>query len=231
MEKAIGRTVPIIDLFAGLGGLGEGFSVFQTPDGQQPFKIALSIGKDRDAHQMLTLRSFFRQFELRGPPEEYYEHLRRADEPEPELRNCLFNAHPEQAFQVVNSALRAELGVDDPRAIRDCIRKALEKYNDFVLLGGPPCQAHSFIGRVRMSGQDPEKYEKDPRHYLYQEYLRILATHRPPVFVMENMPGLMSSQANGEGIFGKIHNDLYMPQSAGGVKRVCGRRSPERTVT
>jgi len=71
MEKAIGRTVPIIDLFAGLGGLGEGFSVFQTPDGQQPFKIALSIGKDRDAHQMLTLRSFFRQFELRGPPEEY----------------------------------------------------------------------------------------------------------------------------------------------------------------
>ena len=56
------KTVPIIDLFAGPGGLGEGFAAFQTADGYQPFKIALSIEKDTYAHQTLTLRSFFRQF-------------------------------------------------------------------------------------------------------------------------------------------------------------------------
>ncbi|MBA4393308.1 MAG: hypothetical protein C0407_07125 [Desulfobacca sp.] len=230
MKKATGRTIPIIDLFAGPGGLGEGFSALQTPDGRHPFKIALSIEKDRYAHQTLTLRSFFRQFAPGPAPEEYYEYLRRADEPEPERRNRLFNAYPEQAFQTVNSALLAELGMDDPQTIRDCIRKALGKYNDLVLLGSPPCRPIPSWAAKEFVDRTGKNLKKSP-HYLYQEYIQILATHRPPVFVMENVPGLMSSQANGEGIFEKIPNDFSMPQSAGGAKRVSGRRSPERTVT
>jgi DNA (cytosine-5)-methyltransferase 1 len=70
------KTVPVIDLFAGPGGLGEGFAAFQTTDGRQPFKIALSIEKDPYAHQTLTLRSFFRQFTPEAAPEEYYTYLR-----------------------------------------------------------------------------------------------------------------------------------------------------------
>ena len=70
------KTVPVIDLFAGPGGLGESFGSSQTADGCPPFKIALSIEKDTYAHQTLTLRSFFRQFAPRAVPEGYSTYLR-----------------------------------------------------------------------------------------------------------------------------------------------------------
>lgn len=69
------RQIPVVDLFAGPGGLGEGFAACRVR-GRRVFRIALSIEKDADAHATLTLRSFFRQFARRRVPEEYYEHLR-----------------------------------------------------------------------------------------------------------------------------------------------------------
>ncbi len=208
------RVIPIIDIFAGPGGLGEGFSALQASDGRHPFKIALSIEKDRYAHQTLTLRSFFRQFAPGPAPEEYYEYLRRADEPEPERRNRLFNAYPEQAFQAMNSALLAELGMDDPQTIRDFIRKALEKYNDFVLLGGPPCQAYSIMGRSRNRGNPNYSATKDKRQRLYLEYLQVLADHHPAIFIMENVQGLLSATLENQRVFERILEDLRSPCDA-----------------
>src|SRR5690348_352348 len=69
-------VIPVIDLFAGPGGLGEGFSAFRTSAGAHAFRIALSIEKDAMAHQTLKLRSFFRQFPTGDVPHAYYEHLR-----------------------------------------------------------------------------------------------------------------------------------------------------------
>jgi DNA (cytosine-5)-methyltransferase 1 len=63
--------IPVIDLFAGPGGVGEGFSAGRT----NVFKIALSIEKDRTARETLRLRSFFRQFPTRAP-DDYYQYLR-----------------------------------------------------------------------------------------------------------------------------------------------------------
>jgi len=91
MPKKTERTIPIIDLFAGPGGLGEGFSAF-CADGRRPFRIALSIEKDGCAHRTLTLRSFFRQFEPGLVPEAYYDFLRNADEPEEVRFKQLFDA-------------------------------------------------------------------------------------------------------------------------------------------
>ena len=99
------NIIPVIDLFAGPGGLSEGFASFKTAGGQQPFNIALSIEKDVYAHRTLTLRSFFRQFEL-GVPDDYYEYLRKADQAKQERRTRLFDAFPKQAA----SALLAEMG-------------------------------------------------------------------------------------------------------------------------
>lgn len=70
-------SIPVIDLFAGPGGLGEGFSAFTDARGHQPFKIALSIEKEPVAHKTLLLRSFFRQFEKDHVPEAYYDRLRQ----------------------------------------------------------------------------------------------------------------------------------------------------------
>ena len=55
--------IPVIDIFAGPGGLGEGFSALVDDNLNRKFKIVLSIENNPFAHQTLTLRSFFRQFE------------------------------------------------------------------------------------------------------------------------------------------------------------------------
>jgi DNA (cytosine-5)-methyltransferase 1 len=202
-------TVAVIDLFAGPGGLGEGFSSLRDASGEPVFRIRLSVEKDPYAHKTLELRSFFRQFQGRKTPKDYYRYIRG----EGVTREQLFAKYEQEANAARQEAWRFELADKHAEEIDGRIETALDGERIWVLIGGPPCQAYSVVGRVRMRGQDPEKYENDPRHYLYREYLRILATHRPPVFVMENVPGLMSSQANGEGIFGKILNDLSLPRA------------------
>ena len=69
-------AIKVIDLFAGPGGLGEGFSAFRDAAGQQRFKIALSIEKEASAHRTLTLRSLVRQYADRTVPEIYYDFMR-----------------------------------------------------------------------------------------------------------------------------------------------------------
>lgn len=71
-------SIPIIDLFAGPGGLGEGFSAIEN-QGKKVFDIKLSIEKDADAHKTLELRSFYRKFDKRQLPEEYYDLLEESD--------------------------------------------------------------------------------------------------------------------------------------------------------
>jgi len=70
------NVIPIIDLFAGPGGLGEGFSALGEREGMSFFKVLLAIEKEKAAHGTLRLRRFFRQFPLGEVQEEYYDFLR-----------------------------------------------------------------------------------------------------------------------------------------------------------
>lgn len=214
----MGAQIPIIDLFAGPGGLGEGFSAVRH--NRQPiFKIALSIEKDFFAHRTLELRAFFRQFAERCTPDDYYLYL--AGEIS---REELFAKFPIETKRAQKEAWHAELGADGvaPRRVSERIRTALAGRSDWVLIGGPPCQAYSLIGRSKIIGEKGiEYYEADHRHFLYKEYLRIIAEHRPPVFVMENVKGLLSAKVNKELIFQHIRSDLLNPAAAikGSTKR------------
>ena len=67
--------IPVIDLFAGPGGLGEGFSSVLLQDGQRAFKIKLSIEMDEHAHRTLELRAFLREFPPGQAPADYYDYL------------------------------------------------------------------------------------------------------------------------------------------------------------
>ena len=69
------KPIKVIDLFAGPGGLGEGFSAYRSK-GDSFFKIAISIEKETSAHRTLTLRAVFRQFEHGKAPESYYAFLK-----------------------------------------------------------------------------------------------------------------------------------------------------------
>ena len=202
-------SIPVIDLFAGPGGLAEGFSSMYKRD-SRIFDIRLSIEKDENAHKTLELRSFYRQFEPKNLPEEYYNVLRQKDlKLRAELRKKLFQLYPEAGQKAMQEAWHAELGGDEfPESLVDeRIERALEGEKKWILIGGPPCQAYSLAGRSRMGGIS----EDDHRVYLYKEYLRIIARHQPSVFVMENVKGLLSAKLNGESIFKMIKKDLEAP--------------------
>jgi len=235
--KCAPSIIPVVDLFAGPGGLGEGFSAYVGKYSGHPFRPVLSIEKDEHAQETLELRCFFRQFRHnnKSVPDEYYAHIAGDLD-----RQALFSAFPKQSEAASQEALLIELGgkkkQDSAEAVDSHIRRALGDSHLWVLLGGPPCQAYSGAGRSRilgaekrklLNGRDPgklsdseleevekaanRKFSKDPRHILYREYLRIIARHAPPVFVMENVKGILSSKKDGKPIFPKILRDMRHP--------------------
>lgn len=203
-------SIPVIDLFAGPGGLGEGFSSVTDKNGKRCFDIRLSIEKDEHAHKTLQLRSFVRQFPHNNIPKEYYEYAKnynyRTDKTD---RKKLFDKYPKEAAKAIEEAWLCELGHENfPNDLIDKrINTALNGKKDWVLIGGPPCQAYSLVGRSRRGGIS----EEDERVFLYQQYLRIIAVHQPKIFVMENVKGLLSAKLGSRSIFQMIKSDLQNP--------------------
>ncbi len=201
--------IPVIDLFAGPGGLGEGFSSVFDEDGNRVFKTALSVEMEKFAHQTLTLRSFYRQFLPDEVPDEYYEVLRGGLSVEK-----LFELFPEQANASEYEAKNWKLGYDedsvDETLLDEAIAERLNGENDWILTGGPPCQAYSIVGRSRLQRTVLDA-EEDERVDLYKHYLRIIEEHMPSVFVMENVKGMISARSKTNSIFEKIMEDLRAP--------------------
>lgn len=202
-------VIPVIDIFAGPGGLGEGFSALRDRSGAPIFRIALSIEKDPIAHKTLLLRNFFRQFGASRVPGDYYAHLQGKID-----LQALLSRHPHQADRAKRETICAELGKRPWPEIDQRIKEAIGQARDWVLIGGPPCQAYSLVGRSKMRSEDPEKFAGDERHLLYREYLRIIAVHRPAVFVMENVKGLLSSEFEQKSTITRILGDLKDPNAA-----------------
>lgn len=194
----------IVDLFAGPGGLAEGFSSIRDQDGDSPFEVVLSVEKEASAHETLRLRSFLRQF---GDtfPKEYYAFL-NGQEDEPDWTRL----YPKEWNAAEAEALNLELGTKTAATVLDKhITRIREDYDgNIILIGGPPCQAYSLVGRARNKGNTSYKASEDKRHFLYKEYIRILDGLRPAVFVMENVKGLLSSSIDGELIFDQVLDDL-----------------------
>lgn len=194
----------VVDLFAGPGGLAEGFSSV-VDGGVRSFEIALSVEMEASAHRTLTLRAFTRQFPPRQLPESYYRFV-NGEKTVADLQA----EFPQQWKIASDEALRLELGSTEatetliPRI--DNIRKL--SAGRTVLIGGPPCQAYSLVGRSRNAGKDDYVPEEDGRHFLYREYIRILERLRPAAFVMENVKGIISSSVSGDRIFQRILEDL-----------------------
>ncbi len=206
--------IKVVDLFAGPGGLGEGFSAYTNSANRRAFRIIASAEMDPVACRTLRLRAFYRQFEDRDQvPDAYFDYLA-----EPESTN-LSELFPEQWKAAEEEALQIEIGTDDDAKLDRKLRRFGLPQQDWVLIGGPPCQAYSLVGRARNRGIDNYVPEQDHRHYLYRDYLRIIRDYKPAVFVMENVKGILSSSLNGEAIFGKILSDLMDPGSALGKRR------------
>lgn len=196
--------IPVIDLFAGPGGLNEGFSHVRDANGDRMFKTVLSVECEESAHQTLTLRAFYRHLQDAGDTEDYYRYVRGEID-----RRMLFRRHQAEAKAARAEALKATLGRrGSNQKIEAKIETALRAMPNMpcVLIGGPPCQAYSLVGRSRR--KHDKKFDRDKKHFLYKEYLHIVRRFRPAVFVMENVAGLLSAKNKDVGMFELIKSDL-----------------------
>ena len=125
--------IPVVDIFAGPGGLGEGFAAARDRHRRPAFDVVLSIEKERHAVQTLRLRSFFRQFPAGQAPEDYYRLLRRqislAD---------LYARHPAEGDRAACRTWHAELGGKGTHSqdVDERIAAAVEGERNWVLVGG-----------------------------------------------------------------------------------------------
>lgn len=207
-------TFKLIDLFAGPGGLGEGFA--SSNDGKA-FKIGVSAEMESSAHRTLTLRSLFRNIKRNGDQKAlqiYYDYC-----------NSLNASHPEVALArewelASQEARKLTLGepADNEKLDKILLKERLNG-EQIVVIGGPPCQAYSLMGRAKNKGTVGYVPENDHRHYLYKQYLRILDKAKPAAFVMENVKGILSSQVGGRRVFHDILQDLTDPSEAMGKGR------------
>ena len=196
------KAIPVIDIFAGAGGLSEGFGGYSSDDLR--YDVRLSIEKEPFACDTLRLRAFFRLFRESRVPELYYDAI-RGD------RYAMERIQATAAWKDAADHVRKwTLGETSPGTIHTEIKRRIGNRRDWVLLGGPPCQAYSVIGRARLTGAGSrisdnklreerqkeleEQFAADHRHTLYRQYLQIVAVHQPAVFVMENVKGLLSAR-------------------------------------
>lgn len=192
--RLLAHRFGVIDLFAGPGGLGEGFAGLCRED-RHPFDIVISAEKDAAAHATLRLRSFLRACvrETGSLPEPYLDHHSgRIPQPDWEsIRPALWRRAEREARQLTLGEASAEERLN---ASIDCARRS---FDDTVLIGGPPCQAYSLVGRARNRGVAGYSARDDHRHYLFRAYIEVLRRLRPAAFVMENVPGMLSPRWTG----------------------------------
>jgi len=201
-------SIKVIDLFAGPGGLGEGFFSYKDKNTASIFKGICSIEMDEYAHKTLTLRSFYRKTRDKGLLN-YQEILNYVDGKSKKPSNIQNEHLWEESLQ---EAIKLELGKDitsDEVFFSEIAKKTnTSKDEHLVVIGGPPCQAYSLVGRARNKGTQGYVAENDHRHYLYKEYLKIVELFKPSIFVMENVKGLLSAKVDGGQVFQHILNDL-----------------------
>ena len=126
------QKFPVIDLFAGPGGLGEGFASYRNIQKTSVFSNILSVEQDENAFQTLLLRHFFRSFETDSVPDSYYHYL--AGEI---TKEKLFALHEEEYKEALNTVHCISLGPKTHSLVRNMVKKKLRDCSKWVLVDGP----------------------------------------------------------------------------------------------
>ncbi|WP_255482307.1 DNA cytosine methyltransferase [Pseudarthrobacter sp. NBSH8] len=200
------QVFPVIDLFAGPGGLNEGFSSVRDESGDFVFKALASFEMDSLACQTLRLRATYRELVRSGGDlQPYFDYIQGK-----KAWQSVLTGDFKEAYETAKAHVyQVELGEDNRPKVDNFIERQLGPENErghWALIGGPPCQAYSLAGRSRRTGD--ELFAADHKHFLYREYLHILGKFKPTIFVMENVKGLLSSKNGNSSMFQTILGDL-----------------------
>jgi DNA (cytosine-5)-methyltransferase 1 len=169
------KKMNFIDLFAGAGGLSEGFI-------QAGFEPIAHVEIEKSACNTLKTRAAYHYLKSNKKYKIYISYLKGEI-----TREELYNIIPNE---VLESVINAPIGDENNNEIHYQIDKCLGARKVDLIIGGPPCQAYSLVGRSRSK----TKMEGDPRNYLFIQYAEYLEKYKPKMFVFENVLGLKSAK-------------------------------------
>ena len=170
------QTYPIfLDLFAGAGGLSEGFI-------RAGFKPVAHVESDPAACNTLRTRMAYHWLKTQGKTEWYIDYLNGKIP-----RDTFYSCVPDS---ILGSVIGEKIESATLSGIFRKIDTLLGKRKLDLIIGGPPCQAYSLVGRSR----DENRMQGDKRNYLFFYYAEFLKRYKPACFVFENVTGLLSAK-------------------------------------
>jgi len=170
------KQLTFIDLFAGAGGLSEGFI-------RAGYKPIAFVEADNNACNTLTTRLAYYHLKEKKSFKTYIDYLKGEINKEQ-----LYKSIPNELIESVINEKISDENLNSIFTRIDSLLKESENKNVDVLIGGPPCQAYSLIGRKR----NEDKKETDERIHYYKLYAKFLKKYKPKIFVFENVQGLLS---------------------------------------
>lgn len=166
--------IKYIDLFAGAGGLSEGFI-------REGYRAVAHVEMNKEATNTLKTRMAFHYLNAYNKKNLYLSYLKNEI-----TRNELWNSVPKE---LIDSVIANEVSDSTIKPIFKKIDELIKSEQVDLIIGGPPCQAYSLVGRSR----DPKRMEGDARNYLFKYYAKFLERYNPKAFVFENVLGLLTA--------------------------------------
>ena len=182
--KSADRRYNFIDLFAGAGGLSEGFI-------QAGFNPIAHVEMNEFAAKTLETRSAYYFLKNNNCINVYSDYLSGIIS-----RDQMLGQVPPSVTGTVLNRTMSDDTMQDIFDTIDGIMKIRGIKDVDVIVGGPPCQAYSLVGRAQSSHMEVPM-DQDPRNYLYILYGRVLKKYHPRMFVFENVSGILTAR-NGE---------------------------------
>lgn len=207
------------------GGLTEGFL-------SEGYKCIAHVEKEYWACETLKTRIMYYYLKQKNDIELYHKYLLEADSYTQieKNREIVYKKYPELKEILETTVLNKKFGnIEDEEDATDIskiieqIEDAMKQYGEQhidVIIGGPPCQAYSIIGRSRMK----EKVKEDNRNYLFYYYRDIVSHFKPKMFIFENVPGIFTAMG------GKIFEEIKEKFSEIGYELKTNRKDHEEEI-
>lgn len=176
------KKYTFIDLFAGCGGLSEGFME------SRHFRGLAHIEWELPMVQTLRNRLVkkWQESDEQAQNRVILFDIQRTDE----LLNGNWSKESKDLYAKYNS-LEAQKG----------LKQLINGESVDLIIGGPPCQAYSIHGRAT----DKNSMQDDYRNYLFESFVKVVKKTKPKAFIFENVTGMLSAKPGGKPVVERIY--------------------------